>query len=202
MLYQLESSTDRSWAPWHPHELSRRLKNVSRPWCVVGGWALDLWHGRQTREHEDLEFTILRDDFEFFLDAFEDMEFFEVRDGVISFLRDGKSLSKDTFQIWCLDRRSRRWRVDMMIEPGVQDVWVYKRHPAVTRPRSEMLFMTAAGIPYLNPAAVLLFKAKHRRTKDQKDFEETLKTLSWSERRWLKTCLDLLHPGHEWLQAL
>ncbi|WP_425358733.1 nucleotidyltransferase domain-containing protein [Aminobacter aminovorans] len=43
-----------AWCAWHPTELARHLTGVSLPWCVVGGWALDLWHGHQTREHEDL----------------------------------------------------------------------------------------------------------------------------------------------------
>jgi hypothetical protein len=55
-----------AWNAWHPQELARRLDRVDRPWCVVGGWALDLWHGRVTREHHDLEFTVLREDFSHF----------------------------------------------------------------------------------------------------------------------------------------
>jgi len=31
-----------AWQPWTPEQLAQRLKHVSRPWCVVGGWALDL----------------------------------------------------------------------------------------------------------------------------------------------------------------
>ena len=46
---------DDAWGAWHPADLARRLHGLERPWCVVGGWALDLWHGRQTRDHEDLE---------------------------------------------------------------------------------------------------------------------------------------------------
>lgn len=51
-----------AWCAWHPQELARRLSGIAWPWCVVGGWALDLWHGVETRAHDDLEFTILRAD--------------------------------------------------------------------------------------------------------------------------------------------
>lgn len=44
-----------TWCAWHPAELARRVAGISKPWCVVGGWALDLWHGKQTRYHEDFE---------------------------------------------------------------------------------------------------------------------------------------------------
>lgn len=90
----------------------------------------------------------------------------------------------------------------MMIEPGTPDVWAYKRDPAIMRPRNEMVATTDDGLPYLVPGAILLFKAKNRRTKDTIDFENALPKLALSERLWLKTCLELTHPGHEWARAL
>lgn len=44
-----------------PADLMKRLgADIHR--YVVGGWALDLWHGRQTRNREDLEFALLPED--------------------------------------------------------------------------------------------------------------------------------------------
>ena len=45
---------------WTPDQAARALEGVSAPWAVAGGWALDLWHGMQTREHEDLEIAVRR----------------------------------------------------------------------------------------------------------------------------------------------
>ncbi|NSX88378.1 amino acid transporter [Agrobacterium tumefaciens] len=191
-----------AWTPWSPAELSQRLGGVSRPWCVVGGWALDLWHGSKTREHDDLEFTVLREDLGIFRRTLGDMEFYTVNDGVIEPLPANQHPAPEIFQIWCFDRPARCWRADMMIEPGTNDIWVYKRNPEITRPRIEMVSLTANGIPYLNPSAVLLFKAKHRRPKDEDDFAKAQPKLPLSERLWLRDCLDRLHPGHDWVRAL
>ncbi|MES5046841.1 amino acid transporter [Rhizobium nepotum] len=191
-----------AWEPRSPAELSRRLDGVARPWCVVGGWALDLWHGGKTREHDDLEFTVLREDLGIFRRELNGMEFYTVNDGVLDLLSADREPATEIFQIWCFDRAAGRWRVDMMIEPGTNDSWVYKRDPQVTRPRAEMVALTAGGIPYLNPAAVLLFKAKHRRLKDEEDFANAAPKLPAPERRWLRDCLDRLHPGHEWAKVL
>lgn len=190
------------WDAWEPAELARRLGDLPLPWCVVGGWALDLWHGAATREHEDLEFTVLRDDLGPFRQALGDMALFTAHDGVVAPLAAGEELAPDIAQIWCFDRAAGRWRADMMIEPGTSDVWAYKRAPAVTRPRPEMVALSADGIPYLNPAAVLLFKAKHRRSKDEADFAGALPKLPAAERRWLRERLVQLHPGHDWIAAL
>lgn len=191
-----------AWSSWHPTELARRLSGISRPWCIVGGWALDLWHGRQTRDHGDLEFTILRNDLNAFRRVLEGMEFYTAGDGIVEYLPDNEEPPATIYQIWCQDITERRWRVDMMLEPGTRDSWVYKRDPTIIRPRADMVITTSDGIPYLKPAAILLFKAKHRRPKDEIDFENALPKLEASERAWLKTCLETAHPGHEWVRML
>lgn len=193
---------DGAWSAWHPAELGRRLRGVERPWCVVGGWALDLWHGRQTRDHEDLEFTVLRDDVPVFRAALPGLEFFTVDDGVVEPLWADAAPPPHVFQIWALDPVARRWRVDMMIEPGTPRDWAYKRDPRITRPRAQMIATTPDGLPYLNPAAILLFKAKHLRAKDEADFTSARPLLAPAERAWLRECLDLMHPGHPWIDRL
>jgi len=64
-------------------------------------------------------------------------------------------------------------------------------------PTGDMVMRNAEAIHYLNPSAILLFKAKGRRSKDQSDFEKALPKLPPSERLWLKDCLKALHAGHE-----
>ena len=34
-----------TWKPWRPGEAASRLAGVETPWCVAGGFALDLWRG-------------------------------------------------------------------------------------------------------------------------------------------------------------
>lgn len=192
-----------NWEPWSPHELASRLSSVSKPWCVVGGWALDLWHGNKTREHDDLEFTILRKDFDTFRQSLGgDMALYTVYDGVLEHLTASQQPKPEIDQVWCFDRSAECWRVDMMIESGTDALWVYKRDNQITRPRVEMVLFTTEGIPYLNPSAVLLFKAKYCREKDEADFAKAVSELSASERLWLRNCLVSQHPEHVWIDRL
>ncbi len=193
---------DDAWSAWQPDELARRLAGVSRLWCVVGGWALDLWHGVETRPHEDLEFTILRDDLRVFRDALGELAFHAVDDGRITPLAPGALPPTGVTQIWGEDRAAGCWRVDMMLEAGTPETWVYKRNPAIRRPRDEMAGVTAAGIPYLRPEAVLLFKAKYRRDKDEADFARAVPKLDGEAKRWLKACLLAADAEHAWARAL
>ena len=42
--------------------VGRFLADFPGPWWVAGGWAIDLWLGTVTREHEDIEISIRRAD--------------------------------------------------------------------------------------------------------------------------------------------
>jgi len=191
-----------AWGAWHPTELAARLAEMNRPWCVVGGWALDLWHGRETREHHDLEFTVLRGDVGHFRRALGGMEFYTVSSSVFEFLPEYENPDPSISQIWCWDIHAKCWRVDIMIEPGTSETWICKRDPAITLPRAEAVRHSPDGVPYLAPAAILLLKAKHLRPKDVADFELALALLPASERHWLRDSLVTLHPGHPWIEML
>jgi hypothetical protein len=191
-----------AWSAWHPAELARRLAGVARPWCVVGGWALDLWHGVETRPHEDLEFTVLRDDFSLFRAALSGLRFHAVSDGQVELLAAEVEPPTNIAQVWCEDVAARRWRVDMMLEDGTPDIWVYKRDPSIRLPRRAMVRTSDEGIPYLAPEAVLLFKAKYQRQKDEADFTMALPKLDTAQRRWLKAAIAKADPIHAWMAAL
>lgn len=74
--------------------------------------------------------------------------------------------------------------------------------PAIVMPRADIVGMTSDSIPYLKPAAIFLFKAKYRRAKDEVGVTNALPKLQQSERAWLKQCLGICHPGHEWAGML
>ena len=43
---------------WTPSEVAQQLAGIGTPWYVAAGWALDLFRGRQTRAHGDIEIAI------------------------------------------------------------------------------------------------------------------------------------------------
>ncbi|MDR7040173.1 hypothetical protein J2X36_004954 [Methylobacterium sp. BE186] len=193
---------DEAWEAWSPHELGQRLREATLPWYVAGGWALDIWHGKQTREHEDLEFVVIRNDADHFRAILHELEFFTVKDRTIEYLPPAANLPSDVWQLWGGDMRQGCWRVDMMMEPGTPDLWIYKRDRAIQMARSDAVRVSETGIPYLAPINVMLFKAKHCRKKDQIDFNFLRPKLSLEEKEQLTTWLNELHPGHEWIKKL
>jgi hypothetical protein len=108
----------------------------------------------------------------------------------------------DCHQHWVLDERADEWRVDVMVEPGDEDWWVFRRDESIRRPRAEMVATTADGVPYLLPQGALLYKAKNDRDKDWADFAHVAPRMDAPSRAWLATAIDQQHPGHPWTRLL
>lgn len=44
------------------HHITSLMNRYDKPWCIAGGWAIDLFLENVTREHSDIEILILRED--------------------------------------------------------------------------------------------------------------------------------------------
>jgi hypothetical protein len=108
-----------------------------------------------------------------------------------------------THQSWVLDPDARVWRFDVFREPSEGDTWICRRHESIRLPFDRVIARTEDGIPYGRPEIVLLYKAKHaHRQKDQADFEAVLPRLDPGAKNWLAGSLEVVHPGHGWLDEL
>jgi hypothetical protein len=87
-------------------------------------------------------------------------------------------------------------------EPHDGDHWICRRDETIRLPYNDIIQHTVDGIPYLAPEFVLLFKAKHVRSKDQADFDGSLPHMTRRQRETLAGLLTRVHPGHRWLAAL
>jgi hypothetical protein len=152
--------------------------------------------------HEDLEFSVLSSETKRYRRILSDLEFYAVKDGRLRHLPLTDTLPIDVWQQWGADPAAGCWRVDMMVDRGSHDLWVYKRDPSLTMPRTEAIRETAEGVQYLAPSIVLLFKAKHVRDKDNEDFCNALPRLDLREKSDLRRWLEAMHPGHKWIEAL
>lgn len=50
------------WEPLSVEEVVDLMSGLQVPWWIAGGWAIDLFLGRQTRAHGDTDVLIRRDD--------------------------------------------------------------------------------------------------------------------------------------------
>jgi hypothetical protein len=188
-----------AWDAWSPQEAARHLETLAAPWYVIAGWALDLFLGRQTREHADLEIGVPEHRFAEVREVLSGFELVAVGDGRAWPLSE-ESLATHR-QTWVREPGGP-WRVDVMREPWAGDTWICRRDPTIRQQAASLISRTAAGIPYVQPEVVLLFKAKHVSPKDELDLATVLPHLDSRRRSWLRDALTRVHPGHAWIESL
>lgn len=191
------------WRAWDPAHAAATLTAAvpTARWAVAGGWAIDLHVGRPTREHDDLEISVLAADVPAVLAAFPEpaWQWVVPSDGRL-YRRD--QATPDMHQNWLWSADDRALVLDVFREWHDGDTWVCRREPALRRPWQDVVRVSAEGIPHLSAEVVLLFKAKYRRPKDEADLLSVLPVLAEDRRAWLADALDRVHPGHPWRARL
>jgi len=188
-------------------EQLRHVEALSVPWYVAGGWAIDLFLGRVTRDHSDVDLAISRTDQRAVYDHLTDRTWSKIvphpegltgRGTVEPW--DGEPLVLPTHQI--LADSDDGHRIEFLLSEIDDVVWRSRRNPDVNMPLATMALTTQDGVRYLAPEIVLLSKAKHLREWDEADFETILPALYLAPRHWLYHALEESHPGHPWIDSL
>ncbi|CAG0936921.1 hypothetical protein TFLX_05818 [Thermoflexales bacterium] len=186
--------------------VAAELKDYACFWAVSSGWAVDLYLGRVTRVHRDVDVAVSRSEqlalhqhltnrgwklltpFESKLEPWPAHMLLELPRHQVLALRDG------TF-------------MDCLLSDLTNGLWHYRRDPAVVRQLDRAVLSTAQGIPFLAPELVLLFKSKNtsnqkERSQDQFDFEAAFAHLEPERRAWLRWALLATNPEHPWIEQL
>jgi hypothetical protein len=186
--------------------VARVMAGFPHPWFVSGGWAIDLFAERVTREHADLEVGMLRRDQKALRDHLAGWEMGKVvhgpEGGAWVPWPDDDWIELPLFQV----RAQRPDRVPAEFEFFMNDAageeWLCRRNPVITRPIGEISRRSSRGIPFLVPEIQLLFKAKRHQEKDEHDFQIAIGLFTLAQREWLKQAIEIVHPDHPWLAAL
>ena len=190
------------WVPLDPVEVRRVLAGFDRPWWIAGGWALDMFLGRKTRDHGDVDVALLRSDqLEVQAHLQQDWELY-LADGTLTPWVAGEPAPASTSDVWCRPPGSGSWAFQLMLNPGTPERWESKRSPLIGLPMDVAVRRTGDGIPYLTPEAQLLMKAKRRLPKDEADVDAVLPALDEAQRAWLRDALERAHPDHPWQERL
>ena len=186
-------------------QVSAILRDFPRRWFVAGGWALDLFLGRETRAHEDIEVAIFRRDQEAIWRHLSGWTIEKIVPGGGDMKRQpwrGEWLAPPIHEIHATSNGGDLRELEILLDEAWADTWRYRRNLAVMRPVAEIGLRTPEGVPFLAPEIVLLYKAKNPRPNDEQDFRTTLPALAVERRQWLRGALAVLHPGHPWIASL
>lgn len=172
-----------AWEALDIATLAGVMEDFDGPWWICGGVAIDLFLGTQTREHEDIDVSVLQ----------------AHRASLDEMLSGWDVNAVSENELWARRATDGPWEVEFLLEERTGDEWVFRRDAEITMPLGHLGKVTANGVPYLVPEVVLLYKAKDPRPNDEADFDAALPKLGIGARCWLAAALEVVHPDHPWI---
>jgi hypothetical protein len=160
------------------------MRGFPAEWCLCGGWGVDAWLGRETREHKDVDIAVFHNEVDAVYEHF------------------------DGWQLWAHDENGddseRQWDrrqlvlpahihahsdgIDLDIQVTARDAgsWVVHGDPLVTLEVECAVQSTSWGLRTLAPEVILFYKALDGRPHDIADRDLLLPHLSERQARWLR----------------
>ena len=172
-------------------------------WSICGGWALDLFLDRVTRQHKDIDVAIARND-QFKVRAYLQQRGWSLQkaiDGALIPWLDEEWLALPVHCVWCRNEHYDPAFVELLLNEIDETQFSFRRDQSITLARERMSLQTLAGVPVLAPEIALLYKSNCPEEYDA-DFQITVDALSTSQRAWLKDSLIKLYVQHPWMTKL
>jgi aminoglycoside-2''-adenylyltransferase len=187
-------------------ELVATVKRLMAPyagtWALCGGWAVDLWLGRVTREHEDIDIAVFLDEQRLFATQLADWRLVphETDDAGHQIPWDGHDLAFPSHLHAAKDVRPTR---ELLVNERGEGSWILRRDPRTSLPQARFTLASPWGIPVMAPEAVLFYKMiGDQRPRDLPDVTNLLPSLSDRQRAWLYEAVRLTNPENTLLRRL
>ncbi|MFZ2587899.1 MAG: hypothetical protein WAZ18_07280 [Alphaproteobacteria bacterium] len=175
------------------------LRGYSKPWCLGGGWAIDVFVGHLSRPHADVDIVIWREDQSLFRKQFKTWEWQTFTH------KQPRPWHEDEFlqlpEHNAFGRQGSR-ELEMLMLEKEDDEWFFRRNSHIRMKALNVMVPTPFGWNVLNPAIALLFKSNRLDEKDHSDFEHVLPFMSDVDRKWLKNSLNVMDTQHIWIRRL
>jgi len=187
-----------AWQPLSVSQVATVPGYVPARWWLSGGWAVDRWLGAQTREHGDIDVSVVRPDWQALIDALPGrLTAYAAMSGRILPLAEHTD-DPDLHNLWVTDGDA--WVLQVNIEEGDESGWRYRRDERVRRDWRDVVHVLE-GVPTGSLATQLLWKSAHPLPEDDHDLAVSLPLLTPAERHWLAGAVALAHPESPWLAA-
>jgi hypothetical protein len=171
-------------------------------WFLCGGWAVDAWLGRQTREHPDVDIALFQEDQRAIFDLLAGWQL----------IAHDISVESDSTEAWdghelqlpahIHARSYDDFNIEILLNKRSDRDWILSEVPLITMPLHRCADRCSWNLPALVAEILLFYKAEDIRPHDEADFRALRPQLSSGRIRWLAEAISRLHPGHPWLTHL
>jgi hypothetical protein len=216
------SNTVSSETPEKLVRVAAIMSGFPSDWFLCGGWAVDAWLGRLTREHGDLDITIFGDAALTLREHLAGWQLIAHDEGA-----DGGGAGDEwtgrplnlPAHFHCREPELRGplpedgvctteagWWLEIGVNPREHGEWVLREEPRVTVPLDHCFAKSPWGVPTALPEILLFFKGTayegtrhYLRQRDHVDFERLFPHLTREQRSWLGDAISAVDPDHPWL---
>lgn len=190
------------WAARTPADVAALFDGYAGRWWISGGWAIEAFTG-VSRPHGDIDPSIPRSDVALLTEHLRGrLDVWAADRGTLRPLSDARTpVGASCSNLWLRASGADPWEYDVILMDADERSWRYKRDPRITLPFERILW-EHGGLSYLRPEIQLLHKAPGLRVQDRADFAATLPRLGTDARLWLRSALEVAHPGHPWIALI
>ncbi len=210
-------------------ECDNLLANQGFGYAFCGGHALDIHLGESIRPHGDIDISAYWEERNYIIEYMKsrDWVIYEpLGNGLVHLITDVADQKVVKRNIFCVKDSCPFFHVSL-VEDGfyrceidhveqhkldyieflfnrcVDNEFIYSRNEKIRLDMGKAI-LTKAGISYLSPELVLLYKSTDlSREVNRHDFKVMLQHLSFESRIWLLNALSVAFPnGHEWIHIL
>lgn len=205
------------------------LRGFDPLWFLCGGWAVDAWLGRHTRDHGDVDIAVFHHD---------QRAIYEHLSGWALVGHD-PNVPDDTTEPWSGRRldlpahihvpvhggplatsttaRHTAFEFEFLLNELSDQDWVLNQETNIRVPLDRCAQQSVWGLPTVVPEVLLFYKAGgdltraeiqahggvvRPRARDEQDFHALLPTLTETQRSWLGQSIASILPEHAWLTHL
>jgi hypothetical protein len=203
------------------------LDGLDAPWFLCGGWAADAWLGRQTRDHLDVDISVLHHDQRAIFEHFSGWALVGHDPNVPDATTEpwnGRQLDLPA-HVHVPRRESElstsptathsEFEFEFLLNAGSDGQCVLHPELDVAVPLERCVQRSGWGLPTAAAEVILFFKAggdltvagiraadRLFRDRDEQDFFALLPTLTGVQRSWLRESVGKIRPTHPWLAHL
>lgn len=211
------STTVSNQVPEPVARLAEVMSGYGAAWSLCGGWAVDAWLGRLSRDHGDVDVSVFADD---------QRALFDHLDGWQLLAHDAAWEANDAEQWWDGRRRLNvpshiharppemtgsmpeggiakpedGFTLDIQVDGCSGGDWIVSREPRIAASLDRCVRESPWGLPTATPEVLLFFKSRDMRLRDRLDFAALQSLLEDDQRSWLREAI--AQAGHPWLGTL
>ena len=180
------------------------IQGYNGTWAICGGWALDMFLGRVTRPHKDVDILIPRKE-QLHIQDYLCEQGWSMKvavDGNLLPWQKGEFLKLPLHCIWCSNDNYQPNFFELLLNEIDNEYFYFRRETTIAIPVDQILLQTEEGFPILAPEVVLLYKSKYDSIENDHDFNSIVKVLASKKKNWLRDMLVLLYGQHKWVKYL